>query len=66
MYLIEPLDTSDVETLEASDCDVLHYMAIDLACIKLHCFLICHCQKNKIWQLQQLNAVYCVIYVFIC
>ena len=51
MYLIEPLGTSDLETLEASACDILHYMPIDLACMKLHCFLIRHCQKNKLWHI---------------
>ena len=44
MYF-EPLNISDLEKLEASDCDVLHYMAIDLVCMKLHCFLIRHCEK---------------------
>ena len=65
-YFIEPLGTYDPEILEASECDVLHYMAIYFICMKLHCFLIRHCQKNKIWQLQQLKSVYCVIYAFIC
>ena len=66
MYLIDPLDTSDLETLEASYCGFLRYMPIDLVCMKLHCLLIHQCQKNKIWQLHQLNDVYFIIYVFIC
>ena len=38
MYLIEPLDNSDLETLEASDSVVLQYKPMDLVCMKTTLF----------------------------